>query len=104
MSITSRRCARRSRISFAGSAQATNDFRYCFPSSYCTDTSEPIEKRMQRLSSIIERAQTALAQLITRSAEKTAWTPTHYQRYLSMQYHLTHGVQRYFFTAAAHPS
>jgi len=59
---------------------------------------------MLRLTSIIEQAQSALSQLITRSAETTAWTPTHYQRYLSMQYHLTRGVQRYFFMAAAHPS
>jgi hypothetical protein len=31
-------------------------------------------------------------------------TPDIYHRYLSMQYHLTKGVQRYFFTAAAHAS
>lgn len=59
---------------------------------------------MQRIQPIISRAQEELATLIARAMGTRDLTPGLYQRYLSMQYHLTRGVQRYFITAAAHRS
>jgi hypothetical protein len=43
-------------------------------------------------------------ELLPRSTGGTDFTIEGYHRYLSMQYHLTKGVQRYFLTAAAHSS
>jgi hypothetical protein len=59
---------------------------------------------MKRVEPIIIRAQHELAAVIERSLLARELSPDLYQRYLSMQYHLTRGVQRYFMTAAAHSS
>jgi hypothetical protein len=57
---------------------------------------------MQALMQVIEVAQQQFAALLTRAMQGTALTVAQYQRYLSMQYHLTRGVQAYFLRAAAH--
>jgi hypothetical protein len=59
---------------------------------------------MQNLSTLVSNAQQRFAKLLTCFLSTSAVTPLIYQRYLSMQYHLTKGVQRYFITAAAHES
>ena len=64
--------------------------------------SPPENRVMQRLKHVIAEAQSRYAALLesfvkTRIADKAI-----YQRYLSMQYHLTKGIQRDFMLAAAH--
>lgn len=51
---------------------------------------------------LIEDAQCRFATLLTQFMAAGAMSPELYVRYLSMQYHLTRGVHRYFITAAAH--
>ena len=54
------------------------------------------------LDEIIEEARRRFAALLEASLARGPTTLEQYVRYLSMQYHLTKGVQRYFITAAAH--
>lgn len=54
------------------------------------------------LDEIIEDARRRFAALLEESLARGPTTLEQYVRYLSMQYHLTKGVQRYFITAAAH--
>jgi hypothetical protein len=59
---------------------------------------------MQRLLKCIEEAQHLFGQLLAGyAAEHGEMVREHYVRYLSFQYHLTKGVQRYFMEIAAHP-
>lgn len=51
---------------------------------------------------IIKLAQDKFADLLLNANVGSGVSVECYQRYLSMQYHLTKGVQRYFITAAAH--
>src|SRR5580700_6565557 len=57
---------------------------------------------MNELHSIIKRAQEEFGILLKAAIERGPVTIEQYVRYLSMQYHLTKGVQRYFITAAGH--
>ena len=59
---------------------------------------------MRRLDPIIDRAQTELGRLLAQATSGNGISVDIYRRYLSMQYHLTRGVQRYFMTAAADPA
>ncbi|HEY6942196.1 hypothetical protein [Dokdonella sp.] len=52
----------------------------------------------------IAEAQQRFATLLQRAITQAPLTVVQYQRYLSMQYHLTRGVQGYFLRAAAHPA
>jgi hypothetical protein len=63
-----------------------------------------IEVYMERLHPIIARAQEEFAALLSRSIGDGSISLRVYQRYLSMQYHLARGVQRYFIVGAAHSS
>jgi hypothetical protein len=54
------------------------------------------------LQPLINDAQRRFADLLYRSLLAGTVPPDRYVRYLSMQYHLTRGVHRYFITAAAH--
>ncbi|GBD49572.1 hypothetical protein [Methylopila sp. Yamaguchi] len=59
---------------------------------------------MERIEGRIADAQVLFAELfqsVLSNGGKT--TVDQYIRYLSFQYHLTRGVQRYFLSAAAHP-
>lgn len=57
---------------------------------------------MQGLGEVIAAAQAEFAKLLGRALADGPLTVPQYQRYLSMQYHLTRGVQGYFLRAAAH--
>ena len=60
---------------------------------------------MSNLVAVLDTVATARARftdLVGRLTAATGATPAMYQRYLSMQYHLTRDVQRYFLVAAAH--
>jgi len=52
---------------------------------------------------MIEKANDLLLQRLEGVRDSGGLTLDQYVRYLSMQYHLTKGVQRYFFSAASHP-
>jgi len=54
------------------------------------------------LNKVVAEARERFTELVIKCTCTTGITPRMYQRYLSMQYHLTRGVQRYFFAAAAH--
>ncbi len=56
------------------------------------------------LAATIATAQEAFAALLGQHVGSSGPSRLQYARYLTMQYHLTKGVQQYFFTAAAHPS
>lgn len=58
---------------------------------------------MQPLCIAITEAQDRFAALLRSYLEHHGTTPDQYIRYLSFQYHLTKGVQRYFLAVAAHP-
>ena len=57
---------------------------------------------LNAIAPIISDSQSKFADLLNTSLVSGPITIDSYQRYLSMQYHLTKGVQRYFITAAAH--
>jgi hypothetical protein len=57
---------------------------------------------VKRIEPVVERAQQEFARLLNEAARHGPVTIEQYTRYLSMQYHLTRGVQRYFFAAASH--
>jgi hypothetical protein len=57
---------------------------------------------MQTLLDVIDLAQREFAQLLDSAMRIKPLDIRQYQRYLSMQYHLTRGVQAYFMCAAAH--
>ncbi|MFA6243621.1 MAG: hypothetical protein WC655_21950, partial [Candidatus Hydrogenedentales bacterium] len=52
---------------------------------------------------IITKAQKVFRDLLSEVADEGGFTRDYYVRYLSMQYHLTNGVQKQFLLAAAHP-
>jgi hypothetical protein len=54
------------------------------------------------LRTLIASAQESLGIMLERAIAGKGITIEAYRRYLSMEYHLTKGVQRYFITAAAH--
>jgi heme oxygenase len=58
----------------------------------------------EQLQLLVRDAQQRFAQLLKSFLATHQLDAEIYQRYLSMQYHLTKGVQRYFITAAAHAS
>ncbi len=57
---------------------------------------------LQAVHDVIALARERFLELLRTRLPATGLTPHIYQRYLSMQYHLTRDVQRYFLTAAAH--
>lgn len=57
----------------------------------------------QALLRVIDIAQRRMAAKLRVFLSEQQFRELHYARYLTMQYHLTRGVQRYFLTAAAHP-
>lgn len=57
---------------------------------------------VERLNPVIGQAQESFANLLKAAIAQGPISVAQYVRYLSMQYHLTKGVQRYFITAAAH--
>jgi hypothetical protein len=59
---------------------------------------------LSSLSELIASARARYTKLLATSFESRELTKDQYHRYLSMQYHLTKGVQWYFYTAAAHES
>lgn len=71
-------------------------------------STDEIRKRgtclVERVFAVVENAKEAFHSLLVRLAEQGGMTKTAYIRYLSFQHHLTKGVQRHFFTIAAHPS
>jgi hypothetical protein len=56
------------------------------------------------VAAVIEHSQTCFAGLLESALSRGVASKAQYVRYLSMQYHLTKGVQRYFLAAAAHHS
>ena len=58
---------------------------------------------MARVGGVIVDAQNRFGSLLSSYLERHDTTPDQYIRYLSFQYHLTKGVQRYFMAIAAHP-
>ena len=54
------------------------------------------------LDEVISRARECFINTLATHVKDDALSVSTYQRYLSMQYHLTRDVQRYFITAAAH--
>ena len=59
---------------------------------------------MDALLPIIDQARQGFARVIAGALAHGPLSSEHYARFLTMQYHLTRGVQRYFFAVAAHPS
>jgi len=59
---------------------------------------------MTRLLTVIAEAQDEFRSMLERVEARGGLTLDIYVKYLSMQYHLTKGVQRHFLTVAAHPS
>ena len=57
---------------------------------------------MQAVLDVVAAAQGEFAALLERALTEGPLSVRQYQRYLSMQYHLTRGVQVYFLRAAAH--
>lgn len=60
--------------------------------------------RFSPVLTTIEEGQRQLRTLLEDVNANEGFTLPHYVRYLSMQYHLTKGVQRFFMRAASHPS
>lgn len=58
---------------------------------------------MNHVKSIVAKAKKDLRVLLLDGLNTGGLTPERYQRFLSMQYHLTNGVQKHFFAIAAHP-
>jgi hypothetical protein len=58
---------------------------------------------MNALDHAVTDAQERFAAMLSRALADAPLSIVQYQRYLSMQYHLTRGVQGYFLRAAAHP-
>lgn len=59
---------------------------------------------MEKIMSLVKKAQLEFDQMLKDLAENEGLTHDRYVRYLSMQYHLTKGVQKHFLAAIAHPS
>ena len=62
-----------------------------------------METTLKELMALIDNARQLFAQRLQAAAVIGPTSLEQYVRYLSFQYHLTRGVQRYFITAAAHP-
>jgi hypothetical protein len=58
---------------------------------------------VELLQKAIEEAQARFSELLSGYLTQHATTREQYVRYLSFQYHMTKGVQRYFLAIAAHP-
>lgn len=58
---------------------------------------------MKQVIDIVERAQNEFYSLLEQNTKESGLTRDQYIRFLSMQYHLTNGVQRHFMIAASHP-
>jgi hypothetical protein len=63
-----------------------------------------MESSARSLLETVEQAKAAFRSDLERLADQGGMTEDVYVRYLSFQHHLTKGVQRHFFTVAAHPS
>lgn len=59
---------------------------------------------MQPILDVVEHAKQLFHRRLTTLSKQGGLTEELYVRYLSMQYHLTRGVQRHFLQLAAHPS
>lgn len=59
---------------------------------------------MKTVLALIEQAQKEFRKLLTQIDQSGGLTQERYVNYLSMQYHLTNGVQRHFYTCAGHHS
>lgn len=59
---------------------------------------------MRELLEIVQTSQEVMARRLERHIARTALDEDSYARYLTMQYHLTRGVQRYFLAVAANPA
>lgn len=60
--------------------------------------------KFESVVEVVERAKVDFRRQLSFACETGGLDLQRYQRFLSMQYHLTNGVQKHFFTAAAHPS
>ncbi len=58
---------------------------------------------MNKVLEIVNQAQDEFYTLLETTTKETGLTREQYVRFLSMQYHLTKGVQRHFMIAASHP-
>src|SRR5689334_3018490 len=58
---------------------------------------------IDRVNAQIEFAQTAFRNMLIAAGNDGGLTTDRYTRFLSMQHHLTKGVQRHFLIAASHP-
>jgi len=58
---------------------------------------------MKQILDIIEKAQNDFLSLLQIHTKEAGLTREQYVRFLSMQFHLTNGVQRHFMIAASHP-
>ena len=63
---------------------------------------KPHKTEWHTLLSVIATAQRQMAHKVELFTARHRFEEQHYARYLSMQFHLTRGVQRYFLNAAAH--
>jgi hypothetical protein len=59
---------------------------------------------MERVETVIRAAVQRFRTLLQAALDSGGFTRERYVRYLSMQHHLTKGVQRHFLIAASHPS
>lgn len=59
---------------------------------------------MERLQNVVRAAVQRFRVQLQAALDTGGFTRERYVRYLSMQYHLTKGVQRHFLIAASHPS
>ena len=57
---------------------------------------------MNSVLDLIQKAQKVMRSLLVEMEHSGGLTQDRYQRFLSMEYHLTKGVQRHFFALAAH--
>lgn len=58
---------------------------------------------MKQILDIVDKAQDDFLSLLKTHTKETGLTREQYVRFLSMQFHLTNGVQRHFMIAASHP-
>lgn len=58
---------------------------------------------MEKVTQIVQQARSEFRNLLERMVADGGLTEERYVRFLSMQYHLTRGVQRHFMIAASHP-
>src|SRR5689334_13406877 len=62
------------------------------------------EEQLKDILDVVTRSQAILRNMLMEVKENGGLQLNQYVRYLSMQHHLTRGVQRHFLIAASHPS